>query len=253
MTSTSVAPLIGISSRRWPAAKVPSLDDRYQVREFDFGFADFSRSVAAAGGIPVSIPADADPRALLLRLDGLVLTGGEDISPDRWGGDRDDVIGETSPDRDAYDVALFDEALASLVPVLGVCRGMQVINIAHGGTLIGDLTGGGREHRNPGRPVDDLAHSVSFVPGTLAHSIYGPSVRVNSLHHQACAELGGRLVVSGRADDEVLEAIELPGLPVLGVQWHPEWMPTLDPAFGWLVEAARTRTPARATGPKPEQ
>nr|WP_218680933.1 gamma-glutamyl-gamma-aminobutyrate hydrolase family protein [Rhodococcus qingshengii] len=247
MTRTTVAPIIGISTRRWSATRVPSLDERYQVREFDFGFADFSRCVAEAGGVPVTIPADADPQSLMRRLDGLVLTGGEDISPARWGGDPADVIGETSPQRDSYDIALLNVALALRLPVLGVCRGMQVINVASGGSLIGDLVRDGREHRNLGKPVDDLAHSVNFETGTLAHSLYGPTALVNSLHHQACLRLGENLVVSGRADDGVIEAIELPGSPVLGVQWHPEWLPTSDPAFGWLVQTARDRLSAAET------
>lgn len=231
-------PLIGISGRRWPATKIVSLEPRYQVRSFDFGFADFSKNVAAAGGIPITIPYDAPPELILDRLDGLVLTGGEDIVPGRWGGDPADVVGDVSAERDAYETALFAAALRWQRPVLGVCRGMQVINVARGGSLIGDLTRDGREHRNPGAPVDDLAHRVDFDVDSLAHRIYGPSTMVNSLHHQACDRPGDGIVVSGRAPDGVIEALEIPDLRVVGVQWHPEWMPTPDPIFAWLVESA---------------
>ncbi|WP_406634145.1 gamma-glutamyl-gamma-aminobutyrate hydrolase family protein [Amycolatopsis sp. WGS_07] len=244
-------PLIGITGRRFQLSLLAGADERYGDRCADSFMADFATRVAAAGGLPVHLSYDTDPAGVCEWLSAVVVTGGQDVHPARWGGDTSvvrDVDPRTDPmvhdaARDEYEIALVREALERRIPVLAVCRGLQVLNVALGGTLIADLPAGPVAHLSTeAAPTDGTAdHVVAFEPGSTAASLFGVSARTNSWHHQAVDRCGTGLVVTGRTSDGVVEAVELPGAPVLGVQWHPEWMASSDPAFAWVVAEAGRR------------
>lgn len=244
-------PLIGITGRRNSASLLAGMDARYAARTVDTYFSDYASGIATAGGIPVHLPFEAGTPATIERLDALVVTGGQDVHPDQWGGDPGVVTGADprlhtmahDVERDTYELTLIRAAVELGVPVLGICRGEQILNVAFGGTLIADLPPSAVEHYLPdAAPTDGRDdHVVRFTAGSLAASIYGPQARVNSWHHQAVDACGPRLVATGHAADGVVEAIELPGHVVLGVQWHPEWQAGTDPVFDWLVDVAGAR------------
>jgi putative glutamine amidotransferase len=243
-------PLIGITGRRLTASTITHMDSRYADREIDFYFSDYATRVAETGAIPVLLPYESGSEDTVERLDALLVTGGQDVHPAAWGGEVDDVApvdeSRTSgfahdKDRDTYEVALIRAAIATRTPVLGICRGHQILNVALGGTLVADLPTTQVEHYlTDAAPTDGRCdHRVDFASGSLAHNIYGASRTFNSWHHQAVDRCGAGLTATGRAQDGVVEAIELPDHPVLGVQWHPEWQVTPDPVFSWLVAAAQ--------------
>ncbi|MEV0337256.1 gamma-glutamyl-gamma-aminobutyrate hydrolase family protein [Nocardia sp. NPDC050717] len=223
----------------------------YGGRLTDAFFADFAVRITRAGGVPVNLPYDADPADLGDWLSGLVITGGQDVHPRCWGGDESvvsgiDPVADPSvhdPGRDEFEIALTRVALHRQIPLLGVCRGMQVLNVTLGGTLIPDLPAGPIRHLMSTGPLSDgdPEHVVTFDPGTTAQKVFGDRLVTNSWHHQAVDVRGEGLVVTGRTEDGVAEAIELPGAAVLGVQWHPEWMNSDDGALRWLVDAAAER------------
>jgi putative glutamine amidotransferase len=245
-----VNPLIGITGRRLAAGSVLSYHPRFHDLHIDVYWSDNGRRVLEASGIPVLLPFESANSGVIDRLDGLLVTGGQDVHPDLWGGDPSRACAEADPRRDAnvhdrerdvYEIALVRAAVERRMPVLGICRGHQVLNVALGGTLVEDVPIQAIIHAaeepppTPGHPN----HVVSFDPGSLTRLIYGESTQTNSLHHQAVKECGPGLIASGRTADGSIESIELPGSPVLGVQWHPEWHLGLDPVFPWLVDAAR--------------
>lgn len=241
---SSNAAVIGISGRRLPGTRMPAMEPRYQVRDIDMYFSDYARRIADQGGIPVQIPYDADPAAIVSRLDGLLVTGGQDISPNLWGGDPSDAAGDVDSARDFYELALIAAAEERGIAVLGICRGMQLLNVGRGGSLVPDLPSEVMDHRAKGHDVDYVAHDVQTEPGSLARQVYGDQVKVNSLHHQAVDRPGDGVVISGRSSDGVAEVIEVPGHKMFGVQWHPEWMPGPDACFAWLVGEALAVTSA---------
>ena len=203
--------------------------------DVDLYMADYARGVIEAGGIPVHIPIDVDPIAVGERLDGIVLPGGTDIDPILYGAKPDPELLPLEPERDDLELALLSAALEAEVPVLGICRGIQVLNVHQGGTLHQHVP----EHGRFDLPIDSTIHQVSFAEGSTLHELYGPSAQVNSLHHQTVADLGHDLAVTARADDGTIEGVEM-GDHVVAVQWHPEMMPTrpTDPIFGWLINRA---------------
>jgi putative glutamine amidotransferase len=234
-------PLIGMTGRRWPASV---LGDRVaapiRAADVDLHFADYSRAVAAAGGLPVELSRDAPVDAIVERLDGLVLSGGADIDPARYGQEREPGCGTAEAERDAWELALVEVARTAGLPIFGVCRGIQVLNVAFGGTLIQDLAADAGD-RHPRLEVarDVAVHAVKLDPGSLAAAVYGTEVQVNSLHHQAVDEVGRGLVATGHSPDGTVEALELPESPVFAVQWHPEMLQAQpDPGFLWLVARA---------------
>jgi putative glutamine amidotransferase len=199
----------------------------------------YVRMVRAAGARPVVLPPDeAGAPDLVRRLDGLVLAGGADIEPARYGAEQHELT-VTRPDRDTGELAVLDAALAVDLPVLGVCRGMELLAVAYGGTLhqhLPDLLAGERGHQP--EPGVYGSHPARFAPGSRASTIFGERAEVNSYHHQAVADAGA-LTVTGWADDEVIEAVEDPARRFLfGVQWHPEAAGDVRP-FAALVAAAR--------------
>lgn len=253
------SPLIGISGRRLAAGVIDRMDPRFGDRMVDVYFGDFARCVSDAGGIPVEVPFEADAAELMEHLDGMVVTGGQDVHPALWGGDLSVVDPAALPrrdyavhdaERDSYEAALMRAAIVSRVPLLTVCRGTQLLNVVTGGTLVPDLPASGVNHLDvPGALSDGPAgHVVGFAPESLAGRIFGPRRQVNSWHHQAVATPGADVVVTGRTSDGVVESIEIPGSPVLGLQWHPEWQLTPDPVFRWLVGAARAAADAPVLG-----
>ncbi|GAA4562330.1 gamma-glutamyl-gamma-aminobutyrate hydrolase family protein [Micromonospora coerulea] len=233
-------PLIGITAyvepagwavwRDVPAALVPQA---------------YVEAVIAAGGRAVVLPPDDADTDVLRVLDGLLLAGGADIGPERYGQPPDPRT-ESRPDRDAGELALLTAALAADLPVLGVCRGMQLLAVARGGALhqhLPDVIG-----HDGHRPAPGVygAHPVRFAPGSLAGSVMAGVDRVNSYHHQAVADPGD-LVVTGWADDGVVEALEDPRRRfLLGVQWHPENDSDPRPVAA-LVRAARAGRSSSAT------
>ncbi len=233
-------PVIGICTYldeiRWGvwqdrAAMVPS------------GYVD---AVQRAGGVAVLLPPDrealAQPDPVLDLLDGLILAGGVDVSPDAYGADAHPETDVPNEDRDAFELALARRALERDIPVLGICRGMQVMNVAAGGTLhqhLPELVGHEDHRHTPGRFTD---HDVRLDEGSLAERATGEALHAaKSHHHQGVDVVGDGFVVSGwSALDDLPEAIERPERRfALGVQWHPEADET-SRLIAALVEEART-------------
>ena len=204
----------------------------------------YARAIHGAGGMLAMLPPDRraseDPGELLDRLDALVLGGGADIDPESHGAEAHPETVGTNPDRDNFEIALVRGALERGMPLLGVCRGMQVMNIACGGTIDQHLPDrSGHEIHRP-VPGSWAEHEVTLQPGSLAARATGSErLTVKSHHHQGVDEVGRSLVASAwAADDEIIEAIESEdGEFVLGVLWHPEEDPG-DRVIPTLVEAA---------------
>jgi putative glutamine amidotransferase len=239
---TDSEPLIGVTGKRRRASDLRGTAESLEHLDGDWYFADNARSVIEAGGLPVNLPLDADPAKLIRRLDGILFTGGADIDPARYGAEAEPESEWSEAERDEFELALARAAIDEALPTLGICRGLQLLNVASGGTLHQHVP----EHSRYDITVESAAHTVDFVPGSLLGSMYGGSLKVNSLHHQTVADLGRDLVVTAGSDDSV-EGFEHTTLPLLAVQWHPEWLDTrpTDPLFAWLVEAARRRMTAR--------
>lgn len=208
----------------------------------------FTEVVADAGGRPVVLPS-REAVDLLDVVDALVLTGGGDVDPAWYGGDPRAAIG-VDRERDETEIRLVRAAADARVPILAVCRGLQVLAVAFGGTLRN-----GVPHLLP-----EAGHDVSTAPGSLTHRLLGPRVRTSALHQQAIADLGPSWRPTAWSDDGTVEAIEpvADDWPGLGVQWHPELVgrePLGDgtgPAvFGWLVAAALASSPHEACAATP--
>lgn len=229
-------PLIGLPGRQMAGSQIADFPDALHQVDVDLYLASYARAVMEAGGIPVHLPVDADAGALAQRLDGVVLTGGADVDPAYYGADVVEGTDPLEPKRDTFELALFGEALVYELPVLGVCRGLQLINVHQGGTLHQNVP----EHSRFDVAIEAEVHAVTFSEGSTLRELYGSTQQVNSLHHQTVAELGQGLAVTARADDGGIEGLEL-GDAVVAVQWHPELMVSMptDPAFRWLVERAR--------------
>lgn len=207
------------------------------VRQWDGGErtglnSAYVRSVLAAGGVPVMLSPLMGPSYAARALDGvdgLVLTGGEDMDPAWYHAEPHPKANPPSRERDLFELALFAAARQREVPILGICRGIQVVNVALGGTLWQDLPSErpGEVDHYPEAARSERTHMVRLQPGSLTASALGATeIRVNSFHHQAIRELAPDLVATGWAEDGLIEAVEsAPGQPwLLAVQWHPEEM-----------------------------
>jgi putative glutamine amidotransferase len=207
-------PLIGISTYLEAGA-------RWRVWELEAALlpAGYPRLVQRAGGLAAMLPPDAPEHAAatVARLDALVIAGGPDVEPVRYGAEQDPRTGPPARERDAWELALIEAALAARIPLLGICRGMQLLNVALGGTLVQHIDGHAEVPGVFGR------HPVKPVPGTLYGGVVPEETYVPTYHHQAVDRLGAGLVASAHAADGTVEAVELPSAGwVLGVQWHPE-------------------------------
>jgi putative glutamine amidotransferase len=185
-------------------------------------------AVQRAGAVAVLLPIDpVAPAVLLQRIDGLLLIGGADIDPATYAAPRDPATEGTYPERDRFEIELLRGALERDLPLLAICRGMQLLNVALGGTLVQSLVAadGSNPHRQVIGTFDGTEHAVRLQAGSLAARAVGEELHIARCHHhQAVRELGDGLVITGRAAaDGVTEAIEVAdGRWALGVQWHPE-------------------------------
>lgn len=237
-----VAPVIGIAAclerARW------SFWDQRAHLVAD----SYVSALASAGAVSVLLPVtDHDPAEILSRVDALVLIGGADIDPDAYNAVRDPRTEATYTRRDEFELALTNAALERGLPFLGICRGMQILNVARGGTLCQHLTDAEAvtTHRRALGTFEGTERSIILAPGSLAARAVGGTVHIGHCHHhQAIDQIGHGLVVSGRAEDGVPEAIEdRTGQWVLGVQWHPEAGEKLE-LFHSLVRVATQRVAA---------
>lgn len=212
---------------------------------------DYLASVRAVGGDPWELNYDADAVDVVVRsCAGLVLPGGIDVDPVRYAEVRDPSVTDVDAARDGYEIALVRAALAADLPVLAICRGLQVMNVAAGGSLIQDIPSqvGNAVPHQVAEPKDAIAHDVSLSPESrleqlMGHAAVGGRLPVNSRHHQAVGRVAGGFAVTSRAPDGVIEALELPHARFcLGVQWHPENFvesKTFLPLFAGLLAGAR--------------
>jgi putative glutamine amidotransferase len=206
---------------------------------------DYGDRVVEAGGVPFLLIGRSGSSALLPRADGLLFTGGGDVEPARYGAAQSPETAGVDVDRDRAEVELVAEAEASGIPVLAVCRGIQIVNVARGGTLIQHLP---EVTTQPHLVIDrphDLVHAVRVDPDSeLRHILGADEVRVNSLHHQAVDRVGEDLRAVAWAEDGTIEAVEDRRSRIIGVQWHPEQL--ADRAqqrrlFSWLVDQSHLR------------
>jgi putative glutamine amidotransferase len=242
-------PLIGVTVseiRRKEAVQNVRHGEPTQT-EMTLGLA-YMRAVEVAGGLPVALPPLTTERigSLLDHLSGLLLTGGPDLDPSCYGAERHPELGPIDPVVDAFEVALCRHAYRRAMPILGICRGAQVLNVAREGTLhqhLPDVTDGSVEHRQP-QSGDHTTHEVRVSPdSSLAQTTGGGPVMVNSFHHQAIDRLGLDLRAVAWSRDGLIEAVEATdGRFALGVQWHAETL-VADAEqlalFERLIEAAR--------------
>jgi len=206
--------------------------------------ASYADSVVAAGAVAMLLP-PAQPdsedaaNAVLDGLAGLLIAGGADVDPARYGAGRDPATGPARPDRDSWELVLTRLALQRRMPVLAICRGMQVLNVALGGTLVQHLPDKVGTLLHCPRPGKHGRHQVRLQPGSLIYAAFGAQAEVATYHHQGIDRLGAGLIETGWAEDGVIEAVELPeGEWVVGVQWHPE-VHAGEPLFRAFVDACR--------------
>jgi putative glutamine amidotransferase len=221
--------VVGILAGRSPI-------ERYSLHA---GYVD---SVAAVGGFPLILPTgpgidQALLRRQLLRCDALLVSGGVDVDPSLSQIEDPSVAVECDLERDLLEIDAVMSALSAGQRVLGICRGIQIINVAFGGSLIGDLDSVGFGGHNQIDRQYEPVHGIEVESGTTAELVLAGASVVNSAHHQAVAEVGEGLIVSARASDGTIEAIE--SGQVLGIQWHPERLSSIDPLhlapFHWLL------------------
>jgi putative glutamine amidotransferase len=230
-------PRIGITS-------APTVYDGRRVERVNHWYVD---AVARAGGLPLILPAlpPTDAEAILAGLDGMVLTGGGDVDPWLYGEEPAPEVYDVDAARDEWELALIRGAVD--VPVLGICRGAQLLNVAAGGSLIQHLPDVTQNHRQRERHTEAV-HFVEVAPGSQLAEVLGTRhLGVNSIHHQAIARVGQGLRAVAWSPDGVIEAVEREdGAPVLAVQWHPESLVDHVPhgqLFLWLTRTAALRRP----------
>jgi putative glutamine amidotransferase len=204
----------------------------------------YLKGVSMGGGLPLVLPlSDAEEaRALARRLDGFLFTGGQDVHPALYNQTELPFCGKTSARRDAFEKALLEEILRLDKPVLGICRGLQFLNVMLGGSLYQDIPSQTAPAEplihSQEKPYDVPVHELSLPEGPVRRLAGGETIRVNSLHHQAIARLADGLRPAATAPDGIMEAAWMPARRfVLGVQWHPEFMLEADPVSVSLFRA----------------
>jgi putative glutamine amidotransferase len=238
-------PVVGITGRTERSARPPNLPLFATPQPY-------VQAVGLGGGAPIVVPPhlqEAQLRAVFEHIDALILSGGGDLLPALFGEEDSGLLWFVDERRDRAELALARWALKEDLPLLAICRGVQVLNVAAGGTLIQDIpthVPGALTHSTvAGRPVAAFAHTVEVAAGSrLAGLVGAGELGVNSAHHQAVKAVGGGLVVTARAPDGIIEGLEAPDHPFcVGVQWHPEAMverhPVMRRLFEGLVEAAQ--------------
>ncbi len=238
-------PLIGITT----STQVSDDPTRLGLRRYALP-AYYVARIEEAGGLPVLLPNVLGEQAAgyVARLDGLVLSGGVDVEPDCYGAQPHAKLGEVDRARDKFEIAAVKAARAAGLPILAICRGMQLTNVAFGGTLVQDIPSqveGAFQHEQHTTDIEQPGHAVSFEAGTVLHTLAGVAqTRVNSSHHQAVARMAEGFRVTAKAGDGVIEAMEHLQAPFFQcVQWHPERLvaDALTRAlFAAFLEAART-------------
>jgi len=242
-------PIIGITPSPMEDSQAHGSFTRYAAAT------TYTEAIEAAGGVPVVIPPQVgNIDEILSVVDGLLISGGGDIDPERYGDTQvhDKTYGIHFL-RDELEIALVKEAVERDIPMLCICRGIQVLNVALGGTLIQDVpdqysTEVEHAQQNDGVTKENPSHRVNTTPGSLLEQTYGASsIEVNSFHHQAIKDLAPDLEINGVAADEVIESVNRPGNGwILGVQWHPEMMfrahpEHLKPFSALVAQAAQNR------------
>jgi putative glutamine amidotransferase len=221
-------PLIGLTTTFIPRRSHPAIYGANQP---------YVEAINDAGGLPILIPnnlALEDQDLLLSRVDGILFTGGYDIDPACYGHPSHPLAEKIDRNRDQLEIYLVNSMVQSGKPFFGICRGLQVINVALGGSLyehLPDQLPGNVHLENHDKPRNYLAHPVKIVPGSaLSHILVNDELRVNSLHHQGVHQVAPNLQVTATALDGLVEACELPGHPfALAVQWHPEELQDHEP------------------------
>jgi len=247
---------LGVSSR--PAVGICAVHERARWGVWDMPAyllaANYVEAIQRAGGIALMLPPDpsltGSPDEVLDRIDGLILAGGVDMDPGTYGAERHPATDRPARDRDDFEIALATRAMERDIPFLGICRGMQVMNVARGGTLVQDLpsTAGHDEHRRVLGTFEGADHPVRLEPGSLAARAAGEERHATkSHHHQGVERVGAGLVVTGWAEmDDLPEALEDPDRRfALGVQWHPEADEASRLIAALVAEAAARRAAAR--------
>jgi putative glutamine amidotransferase len=242
-------PVIGISTNL--------VDARWGVWEQRAALLPLSylTAIQRTGGMPLMVVPDPDleqrPDELLDAIDGLIISGGDDLDPSSYGAERHPMTSATVPERDRFEIALVRRAIERDIPFLGICRGMQLMNVAFGGTLLQHLPEefGHEDHRRYPGNFDGADHDVRLAPGSAAARAAGEELHsTKSHHHQGVDRIGDGLQVTGYSTiDDLPEAIEVPGRRLaLGVQWHPEADPD-SPVIGELVARARDYRSSRGS------
>lgn len=192
----------------------------------------YTAAVLEAGGLPLILPVTKDDLTigeLLDRIDGLLLSGGGDVDPACYGEEKQPECGESNAMRDAFELLITKKAVAKGMPIFGICRGIQVLNVAYGGTLVQDIPSACgfplEKHRQP-EPYDELWHDILLTEGGLLAQVTGEThFMTNSMHHQSLKALGGTLTIEARAEDGTIEAVsDRVNASIFGVQFHPEYL-----------------------------
>ena len=246
--ATATRPVVAVAPARLAAGRIASWTDSGEAA----GVAYLS-GLRRAGAMPAVVggPLDVDPAEILQPFAGLVLLGGSDVDPRHYGQEPHAETYGVDPERDAFELGLARQAVEAGTPLLAICRGLQVLNVALGGSLhqhVADLAGCGT-HGVPIGSGDPALHPVGVEPGSRLAAVEAAGGRLDrcvSIHHQAVARLGAGLVVTARSPDGLIEAVETPATSpgwCLALQWHPERSAATDPAqqaiFDAFVAAAR--------------
>ncbi len=238
----AMRPVIGVTSGVRDVATLAGVGANHTVDR------SYTAAITAAGGLAVVLVPVDDVTGVLARVDGLLLSGGGDVDPARYGGEWHDTVYGVDPERDAFELALASAAADRRLPTLAICRGMQVLNVALGGSLVVDVPSavdGALTHSRVGEHARERHQPVQVEAGCRLAALVGERLDVNSIHHQAVDRLGRGLRVVARAPDGIVEALEHDdaGWPMWAVQWHPEFLADRHgeaaALFTALVDAAR--------------